>query len=758
MNDKLMDTQELSEIRKMIGDEKPEPPRKAAAPEKPVQPQGSARPSGEYNLNDIIAEVSGVVDQTTRGGRPGARPQAQGTARISQRTAPMPRVNGQRAASQKTGAIPRVPQGTARIPQGTGRIPQTGHIPQQGGRVSQVSGRIPRVPGADPREVDQALRDAAEKQARRLAAMTEEAEKEEKLSRRERRRLEKERRLEEERARDREDDIEIRDPRQAQRYCKKRAKNLARRSMFVFILSLFALYITVGSGVGLPMPAALQYAQHPYLTIMSLMLLQFVAMFAGLDVVGNGVYNLMKFRADRGSLVVLSLVASLVHGMTIITMKWAGWLPYCSVSMILLFAQMQEEKARMSGRYRAYKAAMLGDRPTGVYAHQDGRDHTRRTVKYPMRDNTDFLREMERPDQIDYFERVYAPLAILASIVFAAVSSFGKGDPKNFFWALSAILSISAPLGILCAFGAPYRNVSRKLLAEGAALASARQANRLRRVKEAVLRDGDLFPAGSITVEEIRNFGSYSAEKLLAYASAVTAGQGLEIGRVLSESLREQYGRPVRASNVTHYESGGMSADIGADSVLVGTASFLGKLGIRQPDTSGLENGVYVVINSQVAGEIALAYHPTAQTYGAIHALGRIKVRPVIAAQDFNISPAMVESMFEMKHGTTDAVDPSRIQEVVDPRYAAKDHVCAILSKDGAMPYVMVQQAADKLVGALRSNLVIGTIAGVCGMLLMFYLTFKGAAEAVEPKNVLLYLLLWYVPVFVLSLTSRRNY
>ncbi|MGN1008440.1 MAG: hypothetical protein ACI4PV_05795, partial [Butyricicoccus sp.] len=416
------------------------------------------------------------------------------------------------------------------------------------------------------------------------------------------------------------------------------------------------------------------------------------------------------------------------------------------------------EKARMAGRYRAYKAAALGDRPTGVYAHHDGRDHVRRAVKYPMRDISDFLREMERPDQIDRFERIYAPLAMIASIAFAAVASFGKGVPENFFWALSAILSISAPLGILCAFGAPYRNVSRKLLAEGAALPSARQAARLRRVKEAVVRDGDLFPAGSITVEEIRNFGSYSAEKLLAYASAVTAGQGLEIGRVLSESLREQYGRPVRASNVTHYESGGMSADIGADSVLVGTASFLGKLGIRQPDTSGMENGVYVVINSQIAGEISLAYHPTAQTYGAIHALGRIKVRPVIAAQDFNISPAMVESMFEMKHGATDAVDPARIPEIVNPDYAAKDHVCALLSKDGAMPYVMVQQAADKLVGALRSNLLIGTIAGVCGMLLMFYLSFKGAAEAMEPKNVLLYLLLWYIPVFVISLTSRRNY
>ncbi len=325
-----------------------------------------------------------------------------------------------------------------------------------------------------------------------------------------------------------------------------------------------------------------------------------------------------------------------------------------------------------------------------------------RAVKYQMPDLTGFLREMERSDKIDTFERIYAPLAILASIVFAAIASFGAGEPTRFCWALSAILSISAPFGILCAFGAPYRNVSRKLLTEGAAIASARQAERLRGVKQAMLRDGDLFPTGSITIDEVRNFGSYSAEKLLAYASAVTAGQGLEIGRVLSEALREQYGRPVRATNVTNYESGGLSADIGSDSVLVGTAAFLSKLGIRLRDNQGIENGVYVVINSQIAGEIKLTYHPTAQTYGAIHSLCRLKIRPMIAAQDFNISPAMVEAMFEVKHGVTGAVDPARIPELNDTRYVAKDRVCALLSKDGAMPYAMVQQAADKLVGAMR--------------------------------------------------------
>lgn len=742
MNDKLMDTQELSEIRKLIGEE--DAPKQAATERTAPHAAAQQPVSTEYNLNDILAEVGGVVDKTAQK-RQIMHPQGQDTAQV-------PRTSGQRPPSQRTGAVPRVPQGTARIPRGTGRIPQgTGRIPH-------VTGRIPRVPGTDPKAVEESLRATAEEQARKLAAMTEEDDDEPRQTRRARKRAEKERRQEQERARDREDDIEIRDPRTAQRYCKRRAKNLARRSVFVLVFGLIATYITVAGGMGLPLPTMLQYAEHAYLTIMTLMLLQFIAMFAGLDVVGNGIYNLLTFKADRSSLVTCSLVASLVHGMTIILFpKWSGWLPYCAVSILLLFAQMQEEKARLSGRYRVYKATMLGDRPTGVYAHEDGQDHTRRAVKYRMDDATAFLREMERTDQIDFFERIYAPLVLIAALMFALISSVGSARPTQFFWAFSAILSISAPIGVLCAFGAPYRNVSRRLLAEGAAIASARQASRLRRVREAVLRDGDIFPAGSITVEEIRNFGSYSAEKLLAYATAVTDGKGLEIGRVLSESLREQYGRPVRASNVTHYESGGMSADIGADSVLVGTASFLGKLGIRVPDNRGKDNVVYIVINSQIAGEIALAYHPTAQTYGAIHALIRLKIRPVIAAQDFNISPAMVESMFEMKRGTTGAVDPARIAEINDPRYAAKDNVCAILSKDGAMPYAMVQRAAEKLVGAMRSNLLIGTIAGVCGILLMFYLTFKGAAEAVEPKNVLLYLLLWYVPVFVISLATRRN-
>lgn len=748
MSDKLIDTQELDDIRKMLGEEENL---------SKVQKQNEVKSNVDsFDLNDILAEVSGVVDQTQKSEVNSHRSQRIKT-RMAGGTASIPKVTG----TIQTGTG-RISAGTGRIQRPNTRMDESGRIQMNTGRVSQASQRIPRIPGVDPMEVERNMRKMADEQARHLQELANEAEEEQererKMSRKERRKLENERRIERERILDKEDEIEIRNPKDAQRYCKRRAKNLAGRGLVVLLLSLVTIYITIASGMGLPLPEALTYAKHTFLTVMVMMLLQFFAMFISLDIVGNGIYNLFKGKPDRSTLVVFSLVASLLHGMTIIIFKANAWMPYCAVSMILLYAQIQEEKAVVAGKYRAYKAVALGSSPIGVYAHSDAKDRKKRAVKCKIRNIDDFLREMERTDRINVFERIYTPSVIILAIVFAVMAAVAAKDVIRFFWAFSAIMSISAPLGIICAFGASYRNISRKLLSEGAAIASAKQAERLTGTRQAVMRDSDFFPTGSITIDEIKNYGNYSTEKLLAYASAVTNQHKLEVGRVLAEALREQFGTPVRASNVVYYESGGISADIGSDSVMVGTASFLSKLGIPKPDEYGIENSVYIVINSQIAGEIIMSYHPTAQTYGAIHILTRAKKYPLIAAQDFNLSPAMVESMFEVKHGEVGSIDAQRIDEVNSNKYVEKDNVSALLSKDGAMPFAIVLQSAERLISALRYNLVIGTISGIAGILLMFYLTYKGAAEAVEPKNVLIYILLWYIPTFVINSSVRRNY
>lgn len=551
----------------------------------------------------------------------------------------------------------------------------------------------------------------------------------------------------------------IRDPKLATRSCARRVKSLQGRSIFVFILFAASCYISFAGTFSWPIPDAISYIKTPYITLLTLIAVQVLSMFIAIDIVGMGLYYLFTLKPTYHSIVSVSLFASLVHSISIILFpEWGGYLPYTSVVMCTLFAAMMAEAHKFAGRQRTYKAATLTENPVGVYQHEDIKDAEIRAVKFRMEDLTDFLRQIEKPDYYDKIGRIYSPVAIVTSAALAVLATFGKGEPTRFLWAFSAILSVSAPLSLLTAFGLPYKNIARRLLADGAAIAGLNAAHRLQKAGEVALTDGDLFPAGTVIIEGLKVFGNHGTEKVLSYAAAVISGSGSDIGRIFAETLRERYGRPVKASNILHYESGGMSAEIFSDTVLVGTASFVMRMGIRVNEGKNIKNGVFVVINSEIAGIFALKYYASAQTYGSLHTFKRQKIKLVLATRDFSITPAMIESIFELKRGTVKSPEVNIRMEISNPEYAEGDEVCGILSRDGIAPFAECVHAAGKLSAAVVSNLIIGTFAGVCGMLLMFYLTYIFSPNAVVPYNVLFYLLLWYLPTFFISHNAKNGY
>ena len=450
------------------------------------------------------------------------------------------------------------------------------------------------------------------------------------------------------------------------------------------------------------------------------------------------------------------MVAALLHGASIIVFdNQAGVdVPYLAVSILLLYAAMREERNQYAARARAYQAICSAEQPMAVYSHFDREDDACRAVKGPLFDRKAFLIEMERPDTADRFSMIYVPIALAASIIFALVASVGRGEPVRFFWAFSAILSVSAPLGLICAYGASYKNISRRLLASGAAIAGARQANLLRGTEEVVLAENDLFPSGSVSLESMQNMGILSDDKVLACAAALADAVGLELGRVLSDATRERYGVTLAARNVQEIE-GGLSGEIGTSRVILGTAALMVKMGVRIHSGQGDHTCVYLVVDNALAGVITLRYQPTKNTYQAMRLMRRMHMNAVLAVRDFNLSPAMVEAEFDLRRGFADQPDPAGVERLLDPRYAAGDAPAAILTREGAGPFVQVLRCADKLAGAVRSALTLGAFAGICGMLIVFYLVFQNAANALPVLHLLLYLLLWYIPVFIITLQTH---
>ena len=737
--------------------------------------------SGEFDLDPIIAEVGGGVPAAPRE-TPCPAPAPPRTAAQPQEPAPAPRME-----AAQTAHAPKTRQTRREEP--VQQFPDPAAFEDEADEEEEYDPRAARIAAREAKAAakrEKAAAKAAAKEARRAAKLAaREAEDEEefddippmpeemqpaqarpmqeeipeqaqvpkqRMTRKEARAA----RIAAEQAEE-EEEIHLRDPAQAAQACKRRARGLSARAMIVLILAAAAAYLSLAPSFDvLPLPVILDVVENPAMGIGALMLLQFIALFIGVDVFGKGFYNLLHGMPDRCSLVSFAVLAALLHGASIIVFdNQAGVdVPYLAVSILLLYAAMREERGRYAAQARAYQAVCSAEQPMAVYSHYDAEDDACRAVKGPLADKKAFLIEMERPDTADRFSMIYVPIALAASIILALVASVGRGEPVRFFWAFSAILSVSAPLGLICAFGASYKNISRRLLASGAAIAGARQANLLRGTEEVVLVENDLFPSGSVSLESLENMGRLPDDKVLACAAALADAAGLELGRVLTDATRERYGVTLAARNVQEVE-GGLTGDIGTSHIVLGTAALMVKMGVRIHAGQGTHTCVYLVVDNALAGVLTMRYQPTKHTYQAMRLMRRMHMNAVLAVRDFNISPAMVEEEFDLRRGFADQPDPAGVERLLDPNYAAGDSPAAILTREGAGPYMQVLRCADKLAGAVRSALTLGAFAGICGMLIVFYLVFQNSVSALPVMNLLLYLLLWYIPVFIITLQTH---
>ena len=532
-----------------------------------------------------------------------------------------------------------------------------------------------------------------------------------------------------------EEDIKLVDPEAAMHAARRRSGILSFRSLLVLILAAAAAYLSFApSFEALPLPVVLDILQNPTIGIGALAALQILALLIGIDVFGNGFSSLLHGRPARGTLVSFAELASLLHCASLLVFPDQGGVavPYTAVSILLLYAEMREARGRSLAQARSYRAVCEAEQPLAVYSHYDSEIDACNAVKCPLYDASSFLTEIERPDTVDRFSLIYTPIAL----------------------ALSIILSVSAPLGLLCAFGASYKNTASRLLRSGAAIAGARQANLLRGTEKVMLLENDLFPTGSIELEAIDNLGRITDEQILGCAAALTESAGLELGRVLTDTAKERFGITFTARDVRLVE-GGVTGAVGTSRIVLGTAALMVKMGV--PIESGHKGQInmYLVVDNALAGVLTMRYQTTKNTYKAMRLMRRMHMNAVLAVRDFNISPAMIEEEFDLRRGFADQPDPAGVDRLLNPNYAKGDAPAAILTREGAGPFMQVLRGADKLAGAVRSALTLGTFAGLLGMLIVFYLLYQNAADALPVMNILLYQLIWYIPVFIITQQTR---
>ncbi|MDR0248221.1 MAG: procyclic acidic repetitive family protein [Oscillospiraceae bacterium] len=536
--------------------------------------------------------------------------------------------------------------------------------------------------------------------------------------------------------------------------------SLRVRVIASFALALPLIYIALAPALGLPLHESLLYTRQPYRYLMVTGLLQLLVMFCGVDIVAKGFTDFIHLRPGIETLVTVSGVVSLLHLLTLVIDinafgGFIGFVPYTTVNGVIFAFTLWGNYYQHNGYKRTYQTAMYASDISVIACEEnicDGVTYTKRPGALGG-----FVTRTETPDAARRVTALLAPVLLAAALLFALSASVGQGRPGFFFWSWSALSLACAPISAAFVFALPYSRVAKRLYIMGGAIAGWTAAREMRGGEFAAVTDNDLFSSDMIAINGRKVLSVATPDKANTYAASMlrSAGSGL-----YDAFTRDNPVTSLRAvTNLEHHESGGLSGEIQGERVLLGALPFMLRMGIRLPSELNVKKAVYLVISLELAAVYIINYIASTSTDNGLKMLARQRVVPLLAIRDFNITPLLLKE----KYGADpDLLEYPPIEErikISDNARNAFEKPSAFVSKAGLLPMAECISGALRLRKITSLNRLFYLACLLSGFLIMLFLTYSGSSDsaaAILPGNVMLYYLLWWLPVWFASSMAHR--
>ena len=533
----------------------------------------------------------------------------------------------------------------------------------------------------------------------------------------------------------------------AKRYNKKLG-GMRARTLLILLLALLALGQVIVPMAGLVWPAPLDRPALQALISAGLML---AGMLLSADVLLEGAKRAFHLKIGMDSLAVLACIFTLADGLMLgLLPQETPRLPYTAAALTGLLFLMHgsfHHKCAMRLSCRTAAASSTPYRVTLDEGLWNGLD----TYAKWSGDTTGFGSQIQADDGAQQIFSRFCPFLLIAALILSLLNSVCTGRPENLVWCLSAMFTITAAFGSALVYGRPFHKVARRLSKSGAVLAGWPGVAGSRKGNRVLITDSDLFPTGYVEFNGYRVMPEFSAERVLAYTATLIRDSGSGLTKLFHDKLRAVGGLMRNADRLCCYEGGGLSANIRGDSVLVGSAAFMNLMDVTLPQGLNVKNAVFCAINGELAGIFALNYSLPDAVFPALEELIEEKVGPVLATRDFNLIPAMLHQRFKLAADKMDFPPVERRRELSDPDQKHSEVLTALLCREGLLPFAETIAAAKRLRVATRLGAGLCCLASGLGLILAAYLTSVAAFSSLSPLNLLVYMLIWLVPVWFLS-------
>ena len=421
--------------------------------------------------------------------------------------------------------------------------------------------------------------------------------------------------------------------------------------------------------------------------------------------------------------------------------------PYAAVSCLALAFSLWGNCRETQGLFETFRTAALDEDPPYLVTE------TKRGACKQRGALPGFYTAAMRSGGTALWQTAALPVALAATVVFAGLTSLGQDRGADFFLNWSALLSAAATFSLPLCWGLPFSQLASHLQKAGCAVAGWTGAEKISRGRSMVLTDADLFPPGTVAISEMKIYNE-ELQKAASYAATMARAAGSGLERVFDGLLREEAGEYAAADDFGFYQEGGWSAVINGEDVLMGTAPFLARMGVRLPSEIRSKTGIYLAADKTLLAVFTLKYAKADNVDFALEMMLRGRVTPILASRDPNITPSLLKRRFN--RGVRVEFPSLSARVALSEAELNRGLPRALVLREGLLPYADTVVGSRRLCRAVRQSAALSLLGSAAGILLTYYLTGIGAYALLTPLALELFLLLWTLPVLVIANLAGR--
>lgn len=473
------------------------------------------------------------------------------------------------------------------------------------------------------------------------------------------------------------------------------------------------------------------------------------------DVLKDGLVQLTNFTPGSSTLALFAAAFTLADGVTmVLTPLRESAVPFFAPCALVLLFQLIGQYCDRASKFQACRTASSVARPYVVTQDPDvlaGKTGFRKWLGLPK----GFGSQIRTTSQADERFQKLTPVLMTACVCLALLTTVAHRQPKLVLWSLSALFTASATLGASLTLSFPLQILGSKLATLGVALAGWPGIAAAKGCRAALLTDNDLYPPGTVTLANSKPLSNLPMDRVVAYTASAIRASGSGLSYLFDKLLRSEGAKYLPIEKIL-LQDNGLIAQTQGQQILVGNSDFMSKQGIALPTGIKYKNTVFCAVDRELIGMFGVRYALHTTIVPSLQSLLGHRIAPVLVTRDFNINPKRMRFSDRLNKDSLTYPDLQRRVTLSCPNQAHGQTIVAVLCREGMAPFTLALIAAKRVRRAAGLSSFFVRLSACVGVILTATLSSAGALGAMSAWHMALFLLLWFVPVLLLSLWTEQ--